>query len=240
VNDLNNSIKDLLGSAYKLEFCVPFDATQTLKADTTFGLQPDLSIRTGLVVQATSAVKLKAAFKGQLFFEPPPFQGVPGSLLRLRIVPAEALSLRAVLPAEVSSPVELFYGPVDQAGVEAAMKAVLKSQGLSGTKLADVVKTFLEGDGVGILVNAGQEIGPASETTATLEFEGADGLVLHPLYLLWQWRQLGQQGKLQFKPANHPMINALQLDTLVLALQGGNVINQVDGLDLGPHSFVIP
>lgn len=216
-----NSIKDLLGQSTPIRFHVPVEDAQ-LNYDATFGPGEDLSEKVSLIVTGLGTIKLYAAFKGLLVFSPPSSADLSDSILGLCIAPTEALALTTLLPEGTPMLNWLVYAPVDQSEVEKAILKELTVQGLTGSKLNETQKGFLTG-GLGVLVDAGVWIGTAPDGSVAVCFCNEDGYMLHPRYLLWLlWKSASTKG-LVFEPANHGLIQALQLSSSNLLFENDTV-----------------
>lgn len=233
MSDLTQAIEDLLGPTVKAEFYVPIDdPKQNFDYKTTFGTQTDLTVETGLKVKApaTQSINLRAAFKGQLFFSP-----APHSFLRLRIAPLETLLLRTALFEAESSPSDVIFMPVEDNSVKKAVESLLKARGLSKTRIQSMISGFMGGNGVGIHVNCGQNIGAVHGSALTILFMDIEGRKLHPLYQLWKYRK-----QIGFSNSKHPIISKLQLDSVKLDLKNGRVLRIVSQGKEDIGTYLIP
>lgn len=237
MSDLNKYLKNILDPSKEMKFFVPVENNQALKYDTSFGELADFNIKTGLEITSSQQLNLKAAFKGQLFFMPSSIQSAQDGILRLRIAPTEALTIKMMTEEDIPTPIELVYFPVNIDKTKIAMKEVLKSQGISGNKLTELIDSFLTEDGIGIFVDSGQNIGGTEGNSLTLCFEDVNGVLLNPLYLLWLWRKF-------INPPEHEIIVKLDLNLLDLVLDNGIVTkkNNTGGevMDFGEYSYVMP
>lgn len=246
MTNIKEVIKDIVGKSANAQFYPPFEDNQYLtynknfddSSKFTFGIQPDSSLRTGLIIEAPplTPINLYASFKGQLFLNVAAFDGYEISSLRLVILPNDALSLMATQPFKASSLVAVSYSLVDKNEVKTAMEKLLETKGFFGNTLTKSLEGFLSGKGVGIYIDAGQFLGQAATSWVRYEFIGSDGEFLHPLYLLYQWNKLGI-----IQNTSHKLVTELKLKTINLDIKEGKVIDHQAAADsnLGPYCFKI-
>lgn len=255
MSNVITGIKDLLGNAVPPTFYVPFDDKPTYdysaNLDTQkkylFGLLPDDTLRTGLIVKdkGTQGINLLAPFSGKLTFFSVNLDTITINGLTLTILPSDALTLRTALPKESLPLTELVLIPVDKNEVQKAMQKILQSQGLSGSSVQAKTSEFLKKEGVGTYVKAGDGIGKAATQAVSgdLDFQiifvDTVGARLNPLYILWSLWSLSKATQGTFKPNTHSLVKAFGLSDLSLMVDSaGMVAKKVTGALLGPYSIV--
>ena len=162
---LEKCISDLIGAAAQMEFYLPVEDPNTqFNYDSKFGPQPNSDVINGMVITnpqvvPQASIKLYAALSGILYFTTTDILGKTIYGLRLTILPADTLALRATLPSASQPIAEILYTPVEKVKVSSAVKKILSNQGLSGAKLTSLLAQFMNDENEGILVKAGQIIG---------------------------------------------------------------------------------